>query len=278
MQVKGHDVGVCSWSLQPKDMAELVASVKNLGLEHVQLQLLPLINADDKRKHQELGHWRNSGLKLTGTMMNFPGEDYATIAKIRETGGWVPDADWPVRKKLTEQGAKLTAELGAKSLLAHVGFVPHKGGAGNGYQRIVDRVREVADILGKQGVTLVMETGQEPVAELLEFLHDLKAPNVSINFDPANMILYGAGDPIEAIKTLGQNIKHVHVKDATGSSKPGVEWGEEVPFGTGQVGPQRFLDALQSVGYRGPLAIEREAGNQRAADIKTAIGVLQSLK
>jgi sugar phosphate isomerase/epimerase len=262
--------------LQPKDTADLVAAVKNLGLSHVQLQLLPLITADDKRKHQELGHWRNSGLKLTGTMMNFPGEDYATIARIRETGGWVPDADWPVRKRLTEQGAKLTAELGASSLLAHVGFVPHKGGPG--YQKIVDRIREIADILGKQGVTLIMETGQEPVAELLGFLHDLKATNVAINFDPANMILYGAGDPIEAIKTLGKNIRHVHVKDATASVKPGVDWGEEVPFGTGQVGPQRFLDALESVGYRGPLAIEREAGNQRGADIKTAADVLQGLK
>ena len=117
-------------------------------------------------------------------------------------------------------------------------------GSGGGYQRIVDRVREVADILGKQGVTLVMETGQEPVAELLEFLHDLKATNVAINFDPANMILYGAGDPIEAIKTLGKNIQHVHVKDATASAKPGEEWGEEVAFGTGQVGPQRFIEAL----------------------------------
>jgi sugar phosphate isomerase/epimerase len=92
------------------------------------------------------------------------------------------------------------------------------------------------------------------------------------------MILYGAGDPIEAIKTLGKNIRHVHVKDAAASAKPGVDWGEEVPFGTGQVGAQRFFDALESVGYRGPLAIEREAGNQRAADIKTAIGVLKGLK
>src|SRR5438552_2926803 len=82
-----------------------------------------------------------------------------------------------------------------------------------------------------------MAAGQEPAEELLEFLHELNAPNVHINFDPANMILYGAGDPIAAVRLLGKHIRHVHVKDATASTRPGVEWGEEVPFGTGQVNP-----------------------------------------
>jgi sugar phosphate isomerase/epimerase len=89
------------------------------------------------------------------------------------------------------------------------------------------------------------------------------------------MILYGAGEPIAAIKTLGKYIRHVHVKDATASAKPGVEWGEEVPFGTGQVNPKAFLDALHAVGYSGPLCIEREAGNQRLADVKAAVEALK---
>lgn len=273
MQIQSHDIAVCSWSLQPKDMAELVSQVKQLGLSHMQLAVVPIAMLDDKRKHSELGHLRTSGLQLTGTMMHFPGEDYSTIAKIRETGGYLPDAEWPVRKRLTEAAAALSAELGAKLVLTHVGFVPHKGQAG--YDTMIGRVREVAGVLGKHGLTLIMETGQEKAAELLSFLDDLKTPNVAINFDPANMILYGAGDPIEAIKTLGKHIRHVHVKDATASSRPGVDWGAEVPFGTGQVGAKQFLDALHAVGYRGALAIEREAGEQRLADVKHAIEVLQ---
>ena len=90
------------------------------------------------------------------------------------------------------------------------------------------------------------------------------------------MILYGAGDPIEAIHTLGRHIQHVHVKDATLSSRPGEEWGEEVPFGTGQVPPRAFLDSLKDVGYTGPLAIEREAGADRMADVRTAIETLKN--
>ena len=135
--------------------------------------------------------------------------------------------------------------------------------------------RRAPAVTGVEG--LLMETGQEKAEELLEFLHDLKRPNVFINFDPANMILYGAGEPIAAIRTLGQFIRHVHVKDATGSAKPGVEWGAEVPFGTGQVNPKAFIDALHGVGYRGPLCIEREAGNQRLTDVEFAVETLKKV-
>ena len=134
----------------------------------------------------------------------------------------------------------------------------------------------MADLFASYDLALLMETGQEKAEELLEFLHDLKRDNVAINFDPANMILYGAGEPIGAIKTLGKFIRHVHVKDATGSAKPGVEWGEEVPFGDGEVPPRAFLDALSNAGYTGPLAIEREAGNNRLTDVATAVESLKA--
>ena len=71
-------------------------------------------------------------------------------------------------------------------------------------------------------------------------------------------------------------VRHVHIKDGTLSKQPGVTWGEEVPFGHGQVGPRRFFDALHDVGYRGPLVIEREAGNNRRADVGTAIDAIRA--
>src|SRR5665213_1765484 len=268
MNIDGHEIAVCSWSLQPVGMGDLVRKVKDLGLEHVQLALGDLVMLDDKRKYEEVGHLRAAGIKLTGGMMGFLGEDYSTIDRIRETGGFVPDADWPLRKRLTIEGARLVKELGASSITSHVGFVPPPGSGG--YQEIVGRIRELAGAFADHGVDLLMETGQEPAAELLHFLNDLKAPNVHINFDPANMILYGAGDPIEAIKILGPHIRHVHVKDATPSTAPGKTWGEEVPFGTGNVGAARFMNALKQAGYSGPLAIEREAGNDRMGDVAIA--------
>ena len=275
MNIGGHDIGVCSWSLQPKDLAQLVAHVKELGVSHVQLALEPLLFLDDKRKHFELGQLRSSGIALTAGMISFSGEDYSSIDSIRRTGGYVPDDRWELRKRMSDQAAALGAELGLKKITTHVGFVPRKGEAG--YERMVGRVREVAGAFGGRGIELGMETGQEPAGELLEFLDDLGAANVFVNFDPANMILYGAGDPIEAIRTLGRHVRHVHVKDGTASTRPGEQWGEEVPFGTGQVGPQRFLAALHGIGYRGPLVIEREAGNQRMADVRAAIEALKAV-
>src|SRR4051794_36606369 len=273
MNIGGHTIGVCSWSLHPKDTADLVTQVKQAGLSHVQLGLAGLSVLDDKRKLHELDHLKAAGISITGGMVGFQGEDYSTIANIKRTGGFVPDGDWAVRRSITEQAAKLAKEMGVPHISAHVGFVPPKGD-GN-YQTVLGRIRDIADLFAAHDLWLLMETGQEPAHELLEFLHDLKRDNVFINFDPANMILYGAGEPISAIKVLGKFIRHVHVKDATGSAKPGVEWGAEVPFGTGQVDPKAFIDALHGVGYRGPLCIEREAGNQRLVDVKFAVETLK---
>ncbi len=274
MQLDGHDIGICSWSLHPRDMADLVAQVKQLGLNHVQLALGGLLQLDDKRKHQELAALRSSGIQLTGGMMGFADEDYSTIPLIRQTGGFVPDEKWALRKALMTQAASLAAELGITTVTSHVGFVPPSSEPK--YNTMVQRVCEIAEPFKAHGITLLMETGQEPATELLQFLNDLRCQNVQVNFDPANMILYGAGDPIDAIETLGRHIAHVHVKDATLSTRPGEEWGAEVPFGTGQVPPKQFLGALKAAGYTGPLVIEREAGDQRLVDVATAIETLRA--
>jgi sugar phosphate isomerase/epimerase len=142
---------------------------------------------------------------------------------------------------------------------------------------MIERVTEIAQAMSKHDIALLMETGQEAASELLQFLNDVRLPNVQVNFDPANMILYGAGDPIEAIGVLGRHIGHVHVKDAALSAQPRLKWGEEVPFGTGQVPPREFVIALERAGYHGPLVIEREAGDDRMRDVKIAIDTLRGI-
>lgn len=274
MNLQGHDIAVCSWSLQPKSSKELIDKVKELGLQHVQIGLLPLVELNDVSRMEQIKLLRQSGLKFTSGMMAFPGEDYSTIAAIRRTGGYVPDDTWEARKKLSHQAAVVAEELGLNAIGTHVGFVPSDNDPD--YPAALSRVRKISELFQSHGLDLWMETGQEPADELLHFLKDLGATNVGINFDPANMILYGAGDPIAAIGTLGKYIRHVHAKDATPSDKPGEAWGEEVPFGAGKVGPAAFLKALKGAGYIGPLAIEREAGNDRMGDVRTAIKTLQN--
>jgi sugar phosphate isomerase/epimerase len=274
MNIAGHDIAVCSWSIHPKSTADLVSSVRQLGLNHVQLALGQLALMDDKQKHQELGILRESGMQFTAGMIGFPGEDYSTIASIKKTGGFVSAEEFPLRRRLTLAAGQIANEMGMKIITAHAGFVPPSNDPN--YAGMIQRLETIANDLAQLGLTLTMETGQESAPELLQFFNDLNATNVKINFDPANMILYGAGDPIEAIGILGRQIAHVHVKDAVISKQPGIAWGTEVPFGTGQVPPKPFLRALKDAGYTGPLAIEREAGETRMQDIASAIETLKA--
>jgi len=116
---------------------------------------------------------------------------------------------------------------------------------------------------------LLLETGQETAEELRRFLEELDHSAVGVNFDPANMILYDKGNPIDAVKVLAPWVKHLHAKDATRTRKPGT-WGAEVPWGDGEVQTAAFLDTLAQVGFKGTLAIEREAGDNRFGDVKLA--------
>ena len=91
------------------------------------------------------------------------------------------------------------------------------------------------------------------------------------------MLLYDKGDPLRAVEILGPDIRSVHVKDANRPTAPGA-WGEEVPLGQGQVNIPAFVRTLKKVGYRGPLCIEREVGDQesRLRDIANGIRVLRA--
>jgi sugar phosphate isomerase/epimerase len=105
--------------------------------------------------------------------------------------------------------------------------------------------------------------------------------NLFINFDPANMILYGTGEPIAALQQIGSRVRSVHCKDAKWAANPGQEWGQEVPLGTGDVGLENYLRTLAAVGYRGPLTIEREIAQEperQKAEIGQAIRLLNELK
>jgi sugar phosphate isomerase/epimerase len=275
MELQGHPIGVCSWSLRPKDVPDLIAQVRAAGLSHLQLALGAFLELHPEDRDRALGQIVDAGLKLTATMISYAGEDYSTISAIKRTGGLIPDDLWPARRELTLKAASLARAIGCKCLTTHVGFIPPPNDAM--YPVTVQRIVELTKPLNDMGVDLLMETGQEPAAELLQFINNVPAKNLGVNFDPANMILYGSGDPIEAIGILGKKIRHVHVKDAVRSGNPGIDWGEEVPFGDGEVPHASFVAALHAVGYNGPLVIEREAGNERLADVKYAIETLAGL-
>src|SRR5947209_3230611 len=132
------------------------------------------------------------------------------------------------------------------------------------------------DLATAAGVTLAFETGQETADLLRRTLDDLRCPNLKVNFDPANMLLYDMGDPLRAVEILGPDIRSVHAKDARRPKVKGT-WGEEVPLGEGEVNVREWVRTLWRVGYCGPLCVEREVGDQeqRVADITHGINYLR---
>jgi L-ribulose-5-phosphate 3-epimerase len=274
MQVRGHDIGVCSWSLGSTGMADLLEKLRDLDVNHLHLSLAPLLEMDDTARKAELQLLRNSGVEITAGMVRFPGEDYTTLTSIRKTGGLVPESSWPARKELALRAGRLAAELGVAGVSLHVGFLPQSNDPS--YGPSLERLCEIAEPLQPLGVHLLLETGQETPNELLQFLNDLRCQNVACNFDPANLLMYGVGDPLESVAVLDRHIRHVHLKDAVNSSQPGTKWGREAPLGRGQVPVLQIIDALNDVGYAGPLIIEREY-EPTLENIRTALEFVQSI-
>ena len=147
--------------------------------------------------------------------------------------------------------------LGCDVIALHLGFVPHNTSSTE-YQQVVEVTRKLCDHASQNDQAVHLETGQETGEALVQFIEDTKLENLFINFDPANMILYGTGQPIEALKLVGKFVRSVHCKDALWSDQPGETWGQEVPLGQGQVDMQAYLSTLKEIGYLGPLTIERE--------------------
>lgn len=267
-------IGVCTWSLHIPDLGETLATVR----DKLKLNVIHLGFFDDgyKEPGRIIDMVKAAGLTVSATCVGFVGEDYSTIANIARTGGYMPDDVFEDRFAKTVAVADITRKLGTDMLSVHIGFVPEDH-ADPKHDVMVDRARRLADALGERGVKLVMETGQESPENLVAFMDAVGRPNLGVNFDPANMILYGVGEPVDAVTLLKDRIMHVHMKDANWSAKPKQEWGEEVVLGTGEADIPRIVSKLRAQGYTGTLAIEREAGNQRIADITEAIRLLKSL-
>jgi len=210
----------------------------------------------------------DAGIDVASGMLATVGEDYSSIAAIHRTGGIVPDDTWPASRELACKVIDKAAQLGLALVTFHAGFIPDDA-ADPTYALVRDRLRQLADFAGERNVALGLETGQESAATLGAFLADLDRDNVGVNFDPANMLLYGSGDPIEAVTLLAPHLRQVHIKDATPAGKVG-EWGAEVVVGTGDVDWTTFAATLRQGGYQGDLMIEREAGDNRIDDIATA--------
>jgi sugar phosphate isomerase/epimerase len=267
-------IGVCSWSLQVSSVPELKGFMDRLGVDVVQIACGDPHHASWDEGDAMPAAAKAAGFKMSGAMLGFPGEDYTTPQTIEKTGGFGDPATRPERLDRLTWALDRTKELGLTDLMFHAGFIPEVGDPAR--KAFLDTLAQVGDQARQAGVTVAFETGQESATLLRRTLDDLKAPNVKVNFDPANMLLYDKDDPLRVLDLLAPDIRSVHVKDANRPTTKGA-WGEEVPLGRGQTNTREFVKALKRVGYAGPLCIEREVGDQqqRFADIEHGVKFLR---
>lgn len=263
-------VGVCSWSLRCSDEDALAEAILETGVGAAQIALDP-IRRGEMTVPGIRDRFDRAGITLLSGMMAMAGEDYSTLASIRATGGVVPAATWPANLAAARENARIASELGIGLITFHAGFVPES--VSEGRSIIIDRVRAIAAVFASRDIRVALETGQESAATMLAFLDELDG--AGINFDPANMILYGMGDPVAALEHLAPHVAQIHVKDAVASAQPG-EWGREVPVGEGDVDWAAFFAVARALPQPLSLVIEREAGNDRIADVRTAYRLIDS--
>jgi sugar phosphate isomerase/epimerase len=253
------EIGVMFWA--GRDPVETLREQKSLGVKCGQMGV-----PGDMQLRGAGAPWKRAldseGFTLVTIFAAFTGEDYADSPTVQRTVGFIPRATRAEREKRMLEVSDFAAELKVPSIAVHVGFVPEDD-SDEDYIAVRELVRRVCDHAAKHGQTFALDR-----------------ENLRINFDPANMILYGTGDPIEALDVLQQHVVSVHCKDGDWPPK-GVDGalGTEKPLGQGSVGMERFVDKLKAIGYKGPLTIEREAHDpqERLRDIKSAVQLLQKL-
>jgi sugar phosphate isomerase/epimerase len=281
------EIGLMFWG--ERNPRRALQGVKSLGLRCGQLGIAGHVPIDEVKPL-----WKEALAKedfaVTTVFAAYEGESYADIPTVQKTVGFVPAETRAARETRTLEVIDLAAELGVTSFACHIGFVPEEASAPSRIA-VRDIVRRICDYAGGRRMTFALETGQETAHALKAFMEDVGRDNLRINFDPANLVLYGTGDPIDALLVLAPWVASVHVKDGVwpDPEKRG-SLGSETPLGEGSVGIDRFVATLKSIGYKGPLTIEREVsfeqdmddrhkeGLSHLEDIRNAIRLLEQLR
>jgi sugar phosphate isomerase/epimerase len=271
-------VGVFYWI---SDNAKAtVAEIVDLGVEACQLA----VTGERKLTPQLVEGYRtalaDANLSVATVFAAYEGEQYDDIPTVVRTVGFMPRATRAARELRTREVIDFGAALGVGSFGCHVGFVPEDRNAPD-YVEVRDVVRRIADYAASHWMTFSLETGQEPAELLLQFFRDVNRPNVKINFDPANMILYGSGEPIQAYKLLAPHVVSIHAKDGDwpDPAKPGA-LGTERPLGCGSVNIPQFVRTVRASGFMGTINVESgvHGDEPHAVTLKHAVSLLKQLR
>lgn len=257
---------------------DLLDQMVEAGLESVQVLANDMsFDLMTEENAENLLRMTEGKLKITSFWCGWRGPKIWDFVDGPTTLGLVPVAYRAMRLEDLKKGADFARALGVHDMATHVGFVPEQP-CYQGYRDLVSAVGHIAEYCAKYDISFNFETGQETPVTLMRLFSDVGATNLGVNLDPANLILYGRGNPVDALDIYGDKIRGVHVKDGDYPKGDFHKLGNERVVGEGSVNYPVFLPKLLSNGYKGDLYIEREiTGAERARDIKKTIKYIKTL-
>jgi sugar phosphate isomerase/epimerase len=217
-----------------------------------------------------------TGVRITAFWAGWPGPAVWDLIEGPATLGLVP---WDYRQERVaalKEAGDFAKQLGVPAVITHLGFIPESP-VGALFGEVAETVGGVAEHLKSLGLEFWFETGQETPVTMLRMIQQVGTGNLGVNLDPANLILYGKGNPIDALDVLGEYVRNVHAKDGLYPSDP-MRLGREVKVGQGRVRFPEFVKRLAELGFAGEFIIEREiSGDQQRKDIAETVEYLRGL-
>lgn len=256
--------------------AAALAKVRSLGFPTCQVACWPGAQLDETLAAALQAAAAQQQVTITTIWAGLPGRHVWDFLEGPTTIGLVPEATRAERLAALKRSADFARRVGVPSITTHVGFIPENPTDPH-YPPVVAALREIALYCADQGLDFWFETGQETPITLLRTIHDIGTENLGINLDPANLLMYGKANPVDALDVFGTYVRGVHAKDGEYPTN-GRQLGVEKPLGQGRVNFPALLAKLQALGFHGALTIEREiSGPQQLADIQQAKQLLESL-
>lgn len=273
MMIRPLSFGVMVNMYATSDPAEVLGRVRNLGLDNCQLGVWSDNHFTSEGIQALKDAMEQTGVTVSTVWSGWPGPQKWNFVEGPTTLGLVPEEYRAERLAFLKSAVPFAKAIGAPSITTHVGFIPENM-TDPVYPGLIETLRDLAGTCRSHGLGFWFETGQETPVTLLRAIHDIGLDNLGINLDPANLLMYGKANPVDALDIFGKYVRGVHVKDGEYPTD-GHSLGKERPVGQGRVDFYTLIRKLYDLGYRGPLTIEREIkGDQQIQDIKHAIEYL----
>src|ERR1700674_277721 len=256
-----------------KDPDAAMAKVHDLGLPTCQAFVDDFEPGLVVRLRQALD---KHGIEATSLVVGGPGKEVWDFYQGPLSIGLVPRGTRAARIAHIKKASDFAKQCGIPAVQTHCGFIPENPNDPV-YKETVTAMREVGAYCKHNGQNFRYETGQETPITLVRAIQDVGLDNQGVNFDLANLILYGKANPVDAIELLGPYVQGIHAKDGMWPTNP-QDLGQEVPIGKGKVDFPRIIERLKQLNYRGAVTIEREiSGPRQVEDVRAAKAYLEKL-